>query len=78
MADLKEGSTNNKAGAAAITKGMEFFLMVQECQKQGFLEHHKLLSQPTIWICNMAAIMDMMPHAKGMVGIKSHEHCHGQ
>ena len=44
--------------------------MAQECQKQGFLDNHKLLSQPTIWIGNMATTMDMTPHAKGIVGVK--------
>ena len=44
--------------------------MVQESQKQGFPDNHKLLSQPTIWICDMAATMDMTPHAKSMVGVK--------
>ena len=44
--------------------------MAQECQRQGFLDNHKLLSQPTIWIGNMATTMDMTPHAKGIVGVK--------
>ena len=44
--------------------------MVEECQKQGFPDNHKLLLQPTIWIGDMAATMDMTPHAKGMVGVK--------
>ena len=44
--------------------------MVQEGQKQGFPDNHKLLSQPTIWIGDMAATMDMTPHAKGMAGVK--------
>ena len=68
--DLKEGTTNNEAAAAAITKCVEFLLMVQECQKQGFPDNHKLLSQPTIWIGNAAVTMDMTHHAKGMVGVK--------
>ena len=70
MADLKEGTTNNEAAAAAISSGVEFLLMVQEGQKQGFPDNHKLLSQLTIWIGNMTATMDMTPHAKGMVGVK--------
>ena len=44
--------------------------MVEECQKQGFPDNHKLLLQPTIWIGDMAATMDMTPHGKGMVGVK--------
>ena len=44
--------------------------MVQESQKQGFYDNHKLLSQPSIWIGNTAATMDMTPHTKGMVGMK--------
>ena len=48
-------STNNDAAAAAITNGMDFLLMAQECQTQGFPDNHKVLLQPTIWIGNMAA-----------------------
>ena len=70
MADLKDGKTNNKAAAAAISNGVEFLLMVQESQKQGFPDNHKLLLQPTIWIGDTAATMDMTPHVKGMVGVK--------
>ena len=56
--------------AAAISNGVEFLLMAQESQKQGFPDNHKLLLQPTIWIGDTAATMDMTPHAKGMVGVK--------
>ena len=40
---------------AAISNGVEFLLMVQESQKQGFSDDHKLLSQPSIWIGDTAA-----------------------
>ena len=43
---------------------------MQEIEKQGFPDNHKLLLQPSIWIGNTAATMDMTPHAKGMVGRK--------
>ena len=70
MADLKDGKTNNEAAAAAISNRVEFLLVVQEGQKHGFPDNHKLLLQPTIWVGNMAATMDMTPRAKGMVGIR--------
>ena len=66
MADLKEGTTNNEAAGAAISNGVEFLLMVQEGQKQGFPDNHKLLLQPIIWIGDTTATMDMIPHAKGI------------
>ena len=56
VADLKEGTTNNEAAAASITNRVEFLLMAQECQKQGFPDNHKLLN--------------MTSHATGMVGVK--------
>ena len=55
---------------AAISNGVEFLLMAQESQKQGFPDDHKLSLQPSIWIGNTAAMMDMTPHAKVMVGMK--------
>ena len=70
VADLKVGKTNNEAAAAAISNQVEFLLMEQESQKQGFPDNHKLLLQPSIWIGNTAVMMDMTPHAKGMVGMK--------
>ena len=70
MASLRDGKTNNEAATAAISNGVEFLLMVQESQKQGFPDNHKLLLQPSIWIGNTAATMDMNLHAKGMVGVK--------
>ena len=70
VVDLKDGTTNNEAAAAAISNGVEFLLMAQESQKQGFPDDHKLLLQPSIWIRNTAAMMDMTPHTKGMVGMK--------
>ena len=70
MADLKDGKTNHEAAAAPISNGVEFLLMVQEGQKQGFPDNHKLLSQPTIWVGDTATTMNMTPHAKGMVGVK--------
>ena len=60
MADLKDGKTNNEAAVAAIYEG----------QKQGFPDDHKLLLQPSIWIGNTAATMDMSQHANSMVGMK--------
>ena len=44
--------------------------MVQEGQKQAFPNNHKLLLQPTIWIGDTAATMDMTPHAKAMLVVK--------
>ena len=70
MTDLKDGQTNNKAAAAVISNRVEFLLIVQEGQKQGFPDYHNLLSQQTIWIGDTADTMDMTPHVKGMVGIK--------
>ena len=72
-AELNDGKTNNKAAAAAISNGVEVFLMVQESQKQGFPDDHKLLLQPNIWIGNTTATMDMTLHAKSMVGMKKSE-----
>ena len=54
----------------AISNGVEFLLMVQKSQKQGFSDDLKLLLQPSIWIGDTAAMMDMIPHARGMVGMK--------
>ena len=70
MADLKEGTTNNEAVAGAISNGVEFLLMAQECQKQGFPDNHKLLLQLTIWIGDTAATMNRTPCTEGMVGVK--------
>ena len=69
MTDLKDGKTNNEAAAVAISNGVQFLLMTQESQKQEFPDDHKLLLQPSIWIGNTAAKMDMTPNAKGMVGM---------
>ena len=69
MADLKDGKTNNEAAAVAISNGVQFLLMTQESQKQEFPDDHKLLLQPSIWIGNRAAKMDMTPNGKGMVGM---------
>ena len=68
-ADLKNRTTMNEAAAAVISNGVKFLLVAQEYQKQGFLDTHQLLSQPTIWIGDTAATMDMTPHAFEMVGI---------
>ena len=38
--------------------------------KQVFPNSHKLLTQPTIWIGDMAAMMDMMPYLVGMINKK--------
>ena len=70
VADLDDGKANNEAAAAVISNRVEFLLMAQEGQKQGFPDNDKLLLQPTIWIGNMVATMDMTPHANGRVGIK--------
>ena len=70
MPDLKEWSTNKDTTAAAITNSVELLLMAQECQKQDFLDNHMMLLQPTIWIGDMAATMDMTLHAKEWLGPK--------
>ena len=69
-ADMKQGTTKIEAAAAAISNGVEVLLRSQEHQKQSFPDTHQLLSQPMIWIRDMATTMDMTPHDLGMVGIK--------
>ena len=43
----------------------EFGLIAQEKTKQVFPNSHKLLTQPSLWIGDTAATMDMMPHEMG-------------
>ena len=45
----------------------EFGYMATGTNKQIFPNSHKLLTQPTIWIGDTAATMDMLPHAIGMI-----------
>ena len=69
-ADLKDGKTNNDGAAAAISNGVEFLWMLQERQKQGSADGHKLLLQTSICNGDTADMTDMPPHAKDMVGMK--------
>ena len=41
--------------------------MMQGTMKQTFLDSHKLLMQPSNWIGDAAATMDMMTDGTGMV-----------
>ena len=58
VADVRDGNTNNEAAAEDISNGVDFPLLAQEGQKQGFPNNHKLKSnqpfglaiQPLQWI----------------------------
>ena len=75
-ADAK--NRNQEAAATAISEGndVEFLLCARDkvgCMaagtttKQIFPDSHKLLTQPSIWIGDTVAMMDMTPHGIGMV-----------
>ena len=61
--------------AAAVSGGnnIEFLLCVKveygimATTKQVFPNSHKLLTQPTIWIADMVAMMDMTLHSVRMI-----------
>ena len=73
-ADAK--NRNQEAAATAISEGndVEFFLCARDkvgCMAAGtttnqiFPDSHKLLTQPSIWIGDTVAMMDMTPHGIG-------------
>ena len=69
---------DNEAAAAAVSNGNNVkFLLCAKAEfgmvattKQVFPISHKLLTQPTIWIGDMAATMDMTPCVAGMINKK--------
>ena len=67
---------NKEAAAVAISRSnvefllcakTEFGCMATGTNKQIFPDSHKLLTQPTIWIGDTAATMDVKPHDIGMI-----------
>ena len=74
--DQKNGG--NEAAAAAVSNGNHVkFLLCTKAEygmmaiaKQVFPNLHMLWTQPTIWIGDMAAMMDMMPYLVGMINKK--------
>ena len=70
----------NEAAPVAVSSGnniefllfvkVEYGMMAMETTKQVFPDSHKLLTQPTIWIGDTAAMMDMTPYSVGMINKK--------
>ena len=74
--DQKNGG--NEAAPAAVSNGnnVEFLLCAKAeygmmaTTKQVFPDSHKLLTQPTIWIGDTVAMMNMTPYSVGMINKK--------
>ena len=76
--DQKNGG--NEAAPVAVSSGnnieillcvkVDYGMFAMETTKQVFPDSHKLLTQPTIWIGDTAAMMDMTPYSVGMINKK--------